>query len=263
MLPNSRAIKETAQKNLNSNWVLAIAAFLILCLSVFASLVLIQLFTIIFNSLLNSAGPFVSSLIMVAPNFLLLMFNLPLIQGVVRFFWLLQQNKKSSVVEVFYYYTSKDNIVKSALLHLCLLSKILLPALLFFAPYFFVISFGKLEIFESLKNVLGIPPYTIQFISYLLVTAAVILSVKNALNYILAPVIYLSQEGKDLDFTITLSKQIYKQNKQLFLKNLIAFFPLIALSCLGIPAFFTVPFVLMSYATFARFSLVNYGIKIN
>ena len=115
MLPNSRIIKETAQKNLSGTWTLAIAVFLILCSSVLASLVMIELFAIIFNSLLNSAGPFVSSLIMVVPNFVLLMFNLPLIQGALRFFLLLQQNKSPSIIEVFYYYNSKDSMVKSAL----------------------------------------------------------------------------------------------------------------------------------------------------
>ena len=261
MLPTPKAIKLTARNNLKNNWVAAIAAIFILFTFAVLTIVFWEWCSIILN--ISGAYTLVKAVIMVAPIMLIFVLNLPLLQGVIRWFWFLQKGIRLPHSALFYSYTSKILLFKSIFLHLNLFIKTIVPAIAFVIPAFAVFSLGKIEILSSLKTLLGIPSLFINLFGYLLLIAAAVLTLNHALNYVLAPVIFISEEGGDIDFALNLSKNILKVQKLKFFKTLFSFLGLIILSFLGIPAVFTLPFMFMSYVVFARFSIVNSGIKIN
>ena len=265
MLPNHKVIKETAQKNLKNNWVSAIAIVIVFLSSVFTSQIFLELYAVIFENILGigAVNTLLRGIIMLPPILVLFIFNLPLLEGVIRWFWYLQQNERLPISEVFYYYSSKKLAVKSVVLYLLLFARTVLPAILLYIPSFAVFAFTKTGSFSSIKAVLGIPTFTVTIVGLALFLLASLLIIKNALNYILAPIIFLSDEGKDYEFSLNLSKTIAKRNKSAFFITFMSFVGFIILSFLGIPTLFTVPFLLMSYVVFSRFALVNYGIKLS
>ena len=261
MLPTPKVIKLTAQENLKNNWAQAISVALILFTSLFLSVILIELCGTILN-ISSSFSPIKAGIISV-PTLIMFVFNLPLLQGVIRFFWYMPQQTKLPISEVFYYYSSIKLAIKTVFLHMYLVVKTICLSIVFYIPAFVVFSLSEIEILNSLKMLSIVPSLLVKTFGWGLVLVATFLSIKNALNYILAPVIFISNEGKDYEFTLNISKNIARKNKTAFSTTFYSFLGLIILSLLGIPAVFTLPFLLMSYVVFSRFALVNYGITLN
>ena len=129
MLPSSKVIKNTARKQLKNNWTQAIIAASVLLLvvilaAVWGSMVLALLSGIrMVNGLFSSAAWFLATAFGATISLSII---IPLMQGVVRWFWFLGLEKELPLSEAFYYFSEWSLFSKSLILGLRFLGRVIL-----------------------------------------------------------------------------------------------------------------------------------------
>ena len=252
MLPSARAVKTTAKAQLKNQWPNCICVGLI---PVAAFLFLI-LFGILISIMVPKnvlAIPFIFILVV-----LTVFLSIPLIQGCIRWFWFFSIEKPLGISHVFYYYSEWNLVYKTIVLYTLTIWNLMLKALLCYIPL--IISYLLTN--QNFYELIGISaPLIIPVlwpIYYLLFAVCSVLFIFVAQNNLFALIVMVIDEDLDCIEIIILAKKLLKgKNGSAFLL-FFSFFGWMLINFLGIPLVFTIPYMLMAYAVFAKFLVFNH-----
>lgn len=261
MLPKSRVIKLTARTGLRGHWPEAMAVTVILSLSIlFAEMFRATVASVFGTMLSTSDGRFTvpGLVVMLFVAVIVIFFSVPLCLGVVRWFWNLSGSKVRPIREIFYYYSEWHLFTKSVFTAARLLVKVLWAALLCYLPAWLVWALTQNSVYE----LIGIKPLTdaavLWPLLYLFCILSTLVLLKIILRYLLAPILVILDEDLDPGDAVNISKTIAKTHKNAYVYIFLSFLGWIAFSAFGVTLLYTLPFLFMSYAVFARFAISNH-----
>lgn len=254
MIPSAHVIKRTAKSQLKNNWVPAIVVAVLFMLVVNFFGVLLGLMI----SFFYGAHKLIMLLrIAISVIYGITVFSvvIPLFHGMLRWFWYLGLEKKLPLGTLFYYFSEGRLYIKCLSFYILLLGKMLMVTALCLLPsallrilpevlkYFIenVDSYGMLFYFASVALlILGL-------------AVALVLSMK----YFAAPVLAIIGEEKEIEEILTISRelQLSKGSCVVFIASFLGW---IAISYLGVPLLYTLPYFFTSYVVAVRFAVVNH-----
>ncbi len=252
MFPSSSVIKKNALSALKNNWGTAIAVSMIFFCFVFA-IMLIGSFVggLVSSQILNVVIYIMGAVIFVAVC-------VPLIFGIIRFFWHMADSGKTDVNDVFMYFSSSKMYFRAFHITLLLLAKILIIALLMYLPSIIV----WLASTDAVKNVLKFTPLwmgNLWIIVAFLRVLGFVLTAIIALKYYLAPFVFVINDTIEPIEAIHLSSKAAALSVWNFVGLICTLIGWIILTMLAIPAFFTVPYFIMCYVVHSHFAVFNYN----
>ncbi len=262
MLPSSKVIKNTARKQLKNNWTQAIIAVSVLLLAVILAAVWGSMALALLSGIKMVNGLFSSAAWFLATAFgttISLSIIIPLMQGVVRWFWFLGLEKELPLSEAFYYFSEWSLFSKSLILGLRFLGRVILT--------FFICSLPAAAVFSAAESE-DANALLLRVLAILLLLLGSLITVRAALSYCLAPIALVINEELQPHDAIEISKSIVSANKGACFFVALSFLGYGLISILGITLIYTLPFVFVSYSVFVRFLITGhrfeaarYGIK--
>ena len=263
-LVNSKKVKTTARNYLRGKWAAACLVSVILLAAIFVSLLLCELVLGVFKSVIfNQIGTYTLLGTFIAAVIMLSMFvlSVPVIQGSVRWFWALIIDSELPISELFYYYSSQSLLVNTLLLYVRVLFRYVVTAVACFTPSIAAwwISNGTIQKLTGYS--IALPLNIIKPAAIVLAVIGLIFFLIFALKTSLGFVLVVVDEQLDYVHALVLSKKILAKKGITILTTLISYFGWLLLSTLGITMLYTIPFILCSYVTAARFAITNYRIK--
>lgn len=253
MLPSSQIIKRTAKNQLKNSWISSMAVSVILMLTVcFQSVFVSFMYSLLASN--HKIRIYVGAAVSLFNVVILFALLLPLLQGVLRWFWFQGLEKPLPTGGIFYYFSCGKLFVRSLHFWIALFWKSLVKVALCLLPSAAVRFIPTLirelspetESFENLF--LGIAN---GLLMVGLVAALILL-----MRYFLAPMLLVVDEEAEPTTILRISGEldVSPQNCLTFLASFIGWF---FVSALGIPLIYTLPYFFMSYAVFVRFGVTN------
>ena len=262
MQPTFSEIKKAAKSALKHRWPEAIAVSCILIvtslLNTYMQYILMSLFKVgqswsPFNMAQISVYSQPASIGITVFSALYGVFiTLPLILGVMRWFWQVTAGSSASVGEIFCYFSSTKVYFKTLLLSLRLLLRLLIGTVVWFLPFNIVIVLTS----PDLYNMLGVAMPMAMEVLYPLLDFLIVLGFALLLFwstvYILCYTVAFSEGelsvGKIIRHTAKLSKG-FRLNTVGFI---LSFSGWLLLSVLAVPIIFTLPYLLASLCVYGR-----------
>jgi len=257
MLPSSKVVKDTARISLKGRWAPSIAVVSIfICAFLFLTILLSFIFSFLQNATLS--GTFLS-LFTAIISWLIMV---PLAMGGVRWFWFSAIDKEIAVSEVFYYYSSPQLLARSVYFVAQFFLRTVFYAIFCFLPLSIMEVLQDSSFYEALELESGMPMIlpVLWPLEYLFLIAGVVLLLFATAKYSLAPVAFVMAEEIPVSDTFSISVSVLKGNASYCVGMMFSFIGWIILSFSGVALIYTAPFILMSYCTFARFSISNHRI---
>lgn len=264
MLPSTKVIKDTARKQMKNNWVQVIIVTAVLLLAIILTTVWGSMILALLSGIRMVNGPLASAVWFLATALstaLSLCMVMPLVQGVVRWFWFLGLDKELPLSEAFYYFSEWSLFLKSLILGLRFLGSMVIASFVCYLPTVAAMTLTKAEnasINVTLLKVLAI----------LLFLLGSVIIIKVALCYSLAPIAIIINPELQPHDAIDISKKIVSANRGACLFTVLSFIGYLLLSIFGVTLIYTLPFMLTSYSVFARFLITGhrfesarYGVK--
>ncbi|MBR7132842.1 MAG: hypothetical protein IKD04_04865 [Clostridia bacterium] len=249
MTAGNRVVKITAKTALKGRYLGAI----------FSSLCLI--FSVIIGELLASLVEFVSTehfyyIFSLAYSIFI---TVPLLLGLIRYFWRLLFAVEDSPVSVFYYLSTKELYLKAIKLNFSIILRAIPAALILFFPVIAVWVLSQSFIFELIN--IPIPMWTanLDHLFVFLRTFSSVLLCVFMLKYYMSPLLFVADENMDVNEAIYMSATISKKSGLDFFYLLLSFLGWILLSVFMIPLIFTLPYMITSYAVHVRFAVAEYN----
>lgn len=261
MLPSSKAIKKTARRALNGNWVRCVGVSLVLVLALAFCAVFAETIFAIFSTYIHTPNGkltvpgFVIALTCTA---VIAFFVFPLCEGVVRWFWFFTLEKERPVSEIFYYYSNRVYLIGSVYLALRLIARLAAVAVACYLPAVLVWSLANGTFYSLSGYSDGDTTAVLKPLLYVFTALSTLLLVKIAVRYSLAPVIAVINEDIDARSAIALSATIARRYKNAYFNVLVSFIGWIVISVLGVTMLYTLPFLFVSYTVFCRFAINSY-----
>lgn len=263
MLHSSKAIKANARLLLKNNWPQCILASIAGVLAIFC---ITLLYSVVFSILspVMYRGDKMSIPGMTIKLFAFVIFAvlvIPIIGGTIRWFWFFSLKNTLALREIFYYYSSVSLLFKSLFLGLRIFAEFVLTAVICTLPagILFAVYNNDVSILVGYSESMNKAVYITAVALFLVISIP--LAVKVFLRCVLAPFIMIINEDIDPFYAITLSKKILRGHRNENFKTFLAFFAWIALSVFGGTIVYTFPFLLVSYAVFARYAIANHRIE--
>lgn len=252
MSVSTARIKLIAKSILNQNFIITAIATVILVSAVILCYNITAVLAMIFGDVLA-----------VALNSLMCLFILvPLILGIVRYFWRLCCGVTDNLVCIFYYYSSLKLYFKAIKLNFMLFIRIFACFFIFSIP----VMIAKLISSSWLYSVLGlsIPIWTVNFTNIInfLIYIAVILTFFSALKFYIAPVLLVANEELSVRDIIHYAAIISNKTYFNYLFFASSFIWCILLSVLVIPVIFIIPYMIISYLVYSSYAISSYNEKI-
>ncbi len=252
MSAGSRAVKVTAKTTLKGKELSSVIAGLAVILSAFVVYLTASLLSI-------AVGEIAATVIYAVACVLLIM---PLVLGVVRFFWRMLFSAEDSPVTVFYYLSEKALYFKSMRLVLSVLVKLLAYGAIVFAPVFLLWFFSQGFLYEALGMAIPMWSENLNAIFVFLRSFATVVLIAIMLRYYLAPVLFIADENMDVSEALHMSTVISRKTYLDFVFLGFSFIGWIAISVLIIPLAFTLPYMLTAYVIHVRFAIAEYNMYI-
>lgn len=254
MIPSAHVIKRTAKSQLKNNWVPAIVVAVLFMLVVNFFGVLLGLMI----SFFYGAHKLIMLLrIAISVIYGITVFSvvIPLFHGMLRWFWYLGLEKKLSIGTLFYYFSEGRLYIKSLSFYMLLLGKILMLTVLCVLPAAVVRILP--EILE--RFLLDVDSYGMlfYFASMVLLILGFAVAFVLSMQYFSAPVLAIIGEEKEIEEILTVSRelQLSKASCVVFIASFLGW---IAISYLGVPLLYTIPYFLVSYVVAIRFAVTNH-----
>ncbi len=227
--------------------------------SVFSSLIVI-ISTLIFNCISSVVSIFAGSIFSTVFYILSLLFLVfPLVMGLIRYFWRLILGVVDNPISVFYYLSSKNLYLKTLGLLFSAILKTLPVAILLFLPSFFAWLFSKSFLFDLIDVSTPIWSANFTYIFLFLRAIAGAILIVYLLKFYISPILFVADENIDVSEALHMSSMISKRTKLDFIYLFFSFLGWILLSLLVMPMFFTIPYILTSYAVHTRFAIAEYN----
>lgn len=250
-MPGNSAVKSTASVALKRFWPQAVAA----CMC-FVAVLFLLIYVCLFNETLLPTYASVINIPLSAISFIAVI--MPLVLGMLRYFYKATAGNIDSVVTVFFFFSS-GRYLKSVFFSIMLGIKLLTVAAITFLPYILtrlsVLMQFKLfgENFMFYAELLGVIFEILGILFFVLATA----------KYYIAPMIYACREDMNWTEVFYLAKHVSRFSSGAFLILLLGFFGWGVLSLFAIPALFTVPYFLSAYCVHCRYAFFHYNHRID
>lgn len=250
----------------NNNWAMAVSAVLVVLAVVMAVLYLLSGLDLLAYELIEPLyemadfsqilGEEATAESMVTSTFLLpiMVLIVPLVMGLVRFFYILSKNQTAEFSELFYYIGKR--YFRSLGVFFGVLLRCLWQALVCFMPFY--IGFVAISQETADKDKLAFSDNIWYFIVYALLFGGILLFAKLCIRYFLCFFLHFEDESLSIGELCTLSCTYMQKLKGSVMKLILSLFPWI-LSCILIfPCLFVVPYVLTSLSTSAKWIIALY-----
>ncbi len=256
MVLKSKAVKATALATLKNQWPGAIAAaviplaFFLLTINIF-SLLLNVLPTLIFDVIVS-----------VFLSITLFFVGIPLILGVLRYFWGLSLDTPISLSGVFYYFSSVTVYKRVMAFAFLLFGKLIFQSVILLLPSFII---DLAQRFSSTLFSGGVEPLwfsNIWIFSVVLRTIAICCIVYTVSRYYLAFFLFISNDSIGAADTVHKAYVISKYCEGSFVTLILSLSGWILLSVFFAPLIFTLPYILMCYIVHSRYAAVNFNLKL-
>ncbi len=252
MSVSTNVVKITAKTALKGRWLKAIAAGAI---PIFIFLIC-QYSAAFLSEVIGEIG---AEIILC---FMLVFLVLPVVLGLLKFYWRILFSADDSPVYVFYWFSSKKSYLKCLKFIFRFVFNIVLWLVVFNVPSFLLKLFSSESFFELLGFPMPIWMANLTFYTTFIHVAANILTFVLTLKYYLAPVLFVADDEIDTDEAMHMSAVISKKTSIDFITLIFSNFGWIFLSLLILPLFFTLPYLLFKYLVHVRFSVAEYNLHI-
>lgn len=249
MTAGSNSIKNTAKTALKGNYTSAIISGLILVFCALINIYVSSLTEIFAGSIFSE----ISYLLMSVFLFF------PLSMGVLRFFWRMILGCDDNPVSVFYYFSAKTLYFKAMKFFFAIAIKLIPIAIILFLPVLFVWLLSQSYFYEFLNMPIPLWSGNLSYAILFARTLATVILVMFALRYYAAPMLFVADEEIDAAEALHMSSVISKKTMLDFIYLIFSFAGWIILSVFAIPLFYTLPYLITSYAVHIRFIITEYN----
>lgn len=250
-------VKHQAKTALNNKWPAAVAIGAILLSMLCLLIVVFSIFCTVFS---NYFGNAVSSFLSVIPLLLIgQFFSMPLVYGMLRWFWFTVQGASVPISEIFCYFSNGREYARAISLSFRVFCRVVAIIVLCYLPSIIITLVCQPEIY----NFFGFPmPYFVSSlwgIGNMMEVFGAILSVILLLRYFAAPILMINNSDISPQEALHLSVIISKQaNGKTFL-FLLSFIGWAILSLLVLPLLYAAPYFLASYSVYCKHLIDNYN----
>ncbi len=247
------AVKKTAKTALQGRWIECIAVAL---LFLFSSLV-----NYLAAGLLSGVFSFVGTYYIVR-LLLGLLIDIPLLFGVLRYYWRVLWGEKDRFVLCFCYFSGKQPYLRVLKTVLLVLGRVAVTGVALFAPAI-LIDFFSGELVYTLLNI-SRPEWLGNFwlLSRVLKVFAGTVLFLTSLRYYMAPFLLLVDEEMEPLEILHVSQTASKETVIEFVWLVVSFLLWIISSFFVIPMLYTLPYMLTAYLVHCRFVTAQYNRKI-
>lgn len=254
MIPSAHVIKRTAKSQLKNNWVSAIVVAVLFMLAVNFFGVLLSLMVYFFYGA-HKVVMLLRIAVSVIYGITVFSVIIPLFHGMLRWFWYLGLEKKLPLGDLFYYFSEGRLYIKSLSFYMLLLGKVLMLTVLCILPAVVVRMLPEiLERFVFDVDSYGMLFY---FTSIVLLILGFAVAFVLSMQYFSAPVLAIIGEEKETDEILAVSREL-RLSRGSCVALIASFLGWIALSYLGLPLLYTLPYFLVSYVVAVRFAITNH-----
>lgn len=254
MIPSAHVIKRTAKSQLRNNWVSAIIVAVLFMLSIGFFAVL---FSLVLNIFLGVNKCALALKLIAFALFCVAAFAtvVPLFHGMLRWFWYLGLEKRLPLGNLFYCFSDIRLYVKTLFFYVMLLGRIAMISVLAILPAAILRILP--EILERFVPNIDSYGMLIYFASVILLVIGLAVAFIFSMKYFAAPVLSVIDEEKGIDEILGIAVEL-KLSKGSCVVFIASFLGWIALSYLGLPLLYTLPYFLMSYVVAVRFAVTNH-----
>lgn len=256
-MPPTNVIKQTVKNSLKNNWShgLGIGAIL---LSVFC--LHIAVFSVLCSIFSNAFGNITSNIIATIALILIgQFFGMPLIYGVIRYFWFFTQGANIPIKEIFCYFSDGREYLKAISLSFRIFLRIVTILVLCFLPSIILTVIRQPEIYNFFGFEMPYFVSTLWGLTNIFELFGTVLSVVLLLRYFAAPILMINDNNISPQEALHLSVIISKQANGRTLGFLLSFIGWLLLSTLIVPLIYIFPYFLASYAVYCRYLIDNYN----
>ncbi len=252
MFPNSRVIKVNALSALKGNWATAVAAIMIWVLF---NVILLVTGTLICSFIESTV---ITTAVIIVLSAIALFVGSPLLFGVLKFIWHLSDRECTDIGDVFFYFGSRKMYFRALNITLQIISRFLIMGSVMIVPSLvieYISNGGFNEVFGA------VPLWLTNFwiISVFLRSLGVLLTVIFTAKYYLAPFVFIINDEIEPLEAMHLSCKAAKLSIWNFVGLIFTLLGWFVTSLLGVPLFFTVPYILMCYIIHSRFAVYYYN----
>ncbi len=249
---HTKAVKTTALAILKNNWPGAIIA----------AVIPLAFFLSIANILSLLAAAFSTEVVYVTFGVVMFFVGIPLILGVLRYFWGLCTESSITLAEVFFYFSSLAKYKKAVAFLGLLFGKLFLQAVALLLPSIIIDLMSRFPSVIFADSATPIWFSNLWIFSLVLRVIAYCIIAFIALRYYPAFFMFVSQDDLNIKGILEKSYIISRFFAGDFLSLTTSLLGWVVLSVFFVPLIFTLPYMFMCYMVHSRYCAVNYNLKL-
>lgn len=269
MLPTSKSVKQTAKELLKGRWPQLIGVTCIAASGYIVVLLAEQLLRMalgggqtlgqaVGSHNLGGLSPAVLLAELTAALLLLFLWQ-PLYLGVQRWFWRLSGGADDTVGGVFHYFGSGRLYGRAVRFQLSLLLRILLTALVAFAPAILTYVLTLPGFYAAIGVRAPVVIADLWSLPSGLAALGLIAFIPWALRYFLAAYLFINDPELSPWQAVSLSARVTRGSRAAYLGLLLSFIGWLLLCLLALPVLFVLPYMTAAGAVFARYAIHAYN----
>ncbi len=248
MLPSPKVVKCNARAALKNKWPQSIAVSFI----VLAAFIFNNFFLGVLQAQGSAKNLILMGVLLICTAFFVVL-TIPLFFGAIRWFWFLAIEKELPVAEIFYYYSDFRLFVRTLGLYVRLLLRTVFFGFCCFIPLIVLLVLQNQAFYDltGLKAPMVMPIlWPLEYVFFLI---GMFLTIVIMMKYSLSPIIAVMNDDIPLSSVIKNSARLVGNERAEVLSFICSFIGWFLLGLLGIPLFYTLPFIIMSYSVFSKF----------
>ena len=255
MFPNSKIVKKNSLAALKGNWAAAVAAIMI---PVFFSLIVFYAGYLASELFLSGAVSVVIGILQIAA---LSLIGAPLLLGTLKFFWHLSDSGEININHVFIYFSGKRMYTRAFHVTLLLAVRVFVIGALMFVPAF-IIDFVSAGGLDSLFTTTPLWFTNLWIFAAFLRTLGFIVTALLVFKYYLTPFIFVINDEVEPLEAMHLSRNAARFSSWNYVGLICTMLGWALLTVFALPAFFTLPYMIMTYVIHSNFAVYYYNERI-
>lgn len=256
-MPTTNTIKAEARLSLKDKWPKALGIGALALSSFCLIYVFFSMLYLMFSGALGSTWGMVLSLI--PAFFIWQFFCVPLLYGVLRWFWFTASGEDIPVNEIFFYFSRTREYIRSISLGFRIFCRIVGILFVCFLPSGIISVLCRPALYDMLNFAMPFFVSSLWSLGNVLTLFGTILSTILLLRYFAAPILMINDNNISPQEALHLSSIISKQVNGKTFGFLLSFFGWAILSLLVIPLLYILPFFMASYAIYCKYIIENYN----
>ena len=256
-MPTTNIMKTEARLSLKDKWPKAIGLGALVISAFCLIYVFFSMLYIMFSHTLGNVWGIILSLI--PAFFIWQFFGVPLLYGVLRWFWFTITGEDVPVNEAFFYFSRTKEYIRSISLGFRIFCRIVAILFVCFFPSGIISVLCRPTVYDMLNFTMPFFVSSLWSLGNVLTLFGTILSTILLLRYFAAPILMINDNNISPQEALHLSSIISKQVNGKTFAFLLSFFGWAILSLLVIPLIYILPFFMASYAIYCKHLIENYN----